>query len=188
MRKRRAYLIAIAVSVIILLGVAWGCYTYTERGYAPVYPNNIVSTSRTISQNELRAFLKTWHRYRQEGMDKLGFTELSLVTNSSPAQANPDLARWLERKGWDADRFFYIEERIRAIISTIKRDEQIAKNQKLMLQQAKAGGSSELSTALLKNAEAQNQKINIEKITSAERAMIKPQMQDIISLLKGEPN
>lgn len=185
MRRRRAYLIAVLVSVIILLGVSWGCYTYTERGYAPVYPNNVVSTSETISQNELRAFLKTWHRYHREGIDKLGFTELSLVTDSTAAEANPDVARWLERKGWNADRFFYVEGRIRAIISTIKKDEQIEQNRRLMLQQAQSAGDSELSRTLLKSAEEQNRKFNVEKITPQERAMIRPQMDDIIALLKG---
>lgn len=188
MRRRRAYLFAVAVSVIILLCAAIGCYIYTERGYAPIYPENKVSTSASISQNELRAFLKTWHRYRQEGIDKIGFTDLSLVTDSSPAEANPYVARWLERKGWNADRFFYVEGRVRVILTTIKKDELIERNRQLMLQQAQAGGNSELVAALKKNAEAQSQKFNVEKITLAERAMIKPQMEEIINLLIGEIN
>lgn len=186
MKLSRAQIAAVLVSAIIIFAISWKCCHYTETGYAPSYPDNIVSVSKEISADELNAFLKTLRRYRQEKIDELGFADISMVGGASLAEANPVVARWLRRKGWNAERFFYIENRVRTIVATISRDEEIAGNRRLMLEQAQMLENKELAEALLKNAEEQNKKFNIERISDSEYKLVKPRIEEINILLDGQ--
>lgn len=186
--NKKIGIVVTASALCILLIAAYGAYTYTEKGYAPVYNNGVVSDSEDISSEELRAFLKTWHQYLIDGIDKVGYSQISQTTNASAKEANPQVARWLSRKGWNPDRFYYVETRIRAIISTIKKDEFILKNNEMILAQAKNSNDADVSGSLIKYANEQYKKLNIEKITPAERAMVTAQFDEIIDLLKGFSN
>lgn len=185
MKLSQAQIAAVLVSVVIIYAVSWRCYRYTEQGYAPAYPNNVVSASVEISADELKAFLKTLRRYRQEKMEKLGFADISMVGGASLAEANPEVSRWLQRKGWNAERFFYIESRVRTILATISRDEEIAKNRRLMLEQAQTLENKELAEVLLKNVEEQSKKFNIERISAAEYKQVQSQADEINVLLES---
>ena len=133
----------------------------------------------------MRAFLKTWNRYLAEGMDKVGYAQVSMTASSSLKEANPRVTAWLERKRWNADRFFYIEARLRAIVSTIKKDEFIVRNNKMILEQAKNSNDADVSESLIKYADEQYKKLNVEKISAAERAMVTAQFDEIVNLLQG---
>lgn len=185
LNKNQRIILLLALGVVfITLGYFWYCHT--EKGYAPLYPNNIVSQSTEISKNELAAFLKTWPEYKQAGLDKVG---LSQYAQSDAEMASPKTSRWLRRKGWDVKRFYYIEQRVRAIISTIKKDDFILKNNQMIMAQAQGSGNSDVTGALLKLAQSEYKKLNIEKITPQERAMVTPQIDEIINVLQGsQPN
>ena len=185
MNLSRAQIAAVLVSVIVIFAISWKCYHYTEQGYAPAYPENIVSSSLEISADELKAFLKTIRRYRQEKINELEVSDLAMSAEASLSEANPEVARWLRRKGWNAERFFYIENRVRTILATIARDKEIAKNRRLMLEQAQLMEDKELAEVLLKNAEEQNKKFNIERISADEYQMILPQKEEISALLEN---
>lgn len=183
--KKKLYIVTAAVACLILLFAAYAAYTYTEDGFAPAYPNDVVSQSKEISAEELRAFLKTWNLYLAEGMDKVGYAQVSMTASSSLKEANPRVTAWLERKRWNADRFFYIEVRLRAIVSTIKKDEFIVRNNKMILEQAKNSNDADVSESLIKYADEQYKKLNVEKISAAERAMVTAQFDEIVNLLQG---
>lgn len=182
MLRRYKHIAISSLFIAILLVVLLLYYRHAYKGYAPVYPNNIVPNTTEIIPLELEAFIKTTRRYKKEGLTHLGLTELSLVTDSSMSDANPNISRWLERKGWNAERFFHIGSRIRVIISTIKKDKDITNTRQLLLEQAKAEKNSNLSKILLQEAEKQQQSLNIEKITDRERKMISSHMDEIIAL------
>lgn len=181
--KKKLYIAIAAVSVVILLYAAYAAYTYKEDGFAPNYPNNIVSKSKEISAEELRAFLKTWDFYIADGIDKKMTGPISMTASSSLKETNPEVSSWLERKKWDVDRFFYIETRLRTIISTIKKDEFIIKNNNMILEQAKNLSDADVSESLIKYADEQYKKLNVEQISAAERAMVTSQFDEIIKLL-----
>lgn len=185
--NKKIGIVVTASAVCILLIAAYGAYSYIEKGYAPVYANDVVSNSTTISSEELRAFLKTWNKYLDDEMDQVGYTQISQTTDASAKEANPQTASWLERKGWSPDRFYYVEARLRAIISTIKKDEFIIKNNEMILAQAKNSNDVEVSESLIKYADEQYKKINVEQISPPERAMVTAQFDEIIALLKGIP-
>lgn len=177
----------IVVAALMLAG--YYIYTYQDKSYAPVYPMGVaVSTSPEISASELRAFLKTWHKYLEDGMDKVGYAQLSMSVQGRADKVNPRVARWLERKGWNADRFFYVEQRLRAVIATIHRDKRIARNNQMIKKRLKNIADQNLAAALTRLAENEVKKINVEQITPAERHMVEPQMDDITAILKGEIN
>lgn len=175
--------------VVALMFVGWYIFTYQDKSYAPVYPLGVeVSTSPEISASELRAFLKTWHKYLEDGMDKVGYSQLSLSSKHSAAEITPKVARWLKRKGWNPDRFFYVEQRLRAIITTIKRDERIVKTNMMIKKRLKNEDNGNLATALSRLSENESKKLNVEQITEAERRLVAPELEEVIILLKGSGN
>lgn len=175
--------------VAALIFVGWHIFTYQDKSYAPVYPLGVeVSTSPEISTSELRAFLKTWHKYLEDGMDKVGYSQLSLSSKNSATEINPKVARWLKRKGWNPDRFFYVEQRLRAIIATIKRDERIVKTNMMIKKRLKNEDNGNLATALSRLSENESKKLNVEQITEVERRLVAPELEEVIIILKGSEN
>lgn len=174
-----------SIVVVALIFVGWHVITYQDKSYAPVYPLGIkVSTSPEISAAELRAFLKTWHKYQEDGMDKVGYRQFSMTAQNSAAKVNPRVARWLDRKGWNPDRFFYVEQRLLAILATIRRDEKIAHNNQMIKERLKTMKDKNLAAALQRLAANEAKKINVEQISPAERHMVETQMDDIMAILK----
>ena len=55
-----------------------------------------------------------------------------------------------------------------------------------MLEQAQMLENKELAEALLRNAEEQNKKFNIERISDSEYKLVKPRIEEINILLDGQ--
>lgn len=174
-------------AVVMLMFSGYYFNTYRDMSYAPVYPVGVeVSTSPEISASELRAFLKTWNKYCRDGMDKVGSRQLSMAAQDSADEMNPEISRWLERKGWNVARFFYVEERLRAIVATIYRDRKIDRNRQMIKERLRNVKDPRLAAALKRFAENEAKKINVEQISPAERYMVEPQLEDIMAILKNE--
>ncbi len=172
------------IAIAILLGI--GIIQARKKLYAPTYPQNKVSQSVEISQEELRAFLNTVIKYKQENADKDLSSDLSFSTASSLAEENKFLASWVEEHGWNAKRFFYIETRVRTIISTILKDRAIEARKDLMNESAETTKSASLAVMMQEEAKAQQKNLNIEQISKAEREMIAPQLKEIAELIGQE--
>ena len=181
--EAKIYIIFFSV-IVILLGI--GIMQARKKLYAPTYPQNKVSQSVEISQEELRAFLSTVIKYKQENPKKILSSDLSFSTASSLAEENKFLASWVEEHGWDAKRFFYIETRVRIIISTILKDRAIEARKDLMNESAEGIDNQSLSSVIREEAKAQQKNLNIEQISKAERAMIEPQLKEIAKLIDQE--
>ena len=84
-----------------------------------------------ITENELNSFIKLYPQYKELGFDN-GFTISYQTTNPS---------KWLDWKSkiwfvyhqWDADRFFYVQQRISALLFTLN----IRRNAKALIKQLK---------------------------------------------------
>lgn len=186
MEKKKLYIIAIICVLFFSLEAKF--LDMKETSYAPRYPNNIVSTSANITPEELRAFLKTWIKYCEEYEQCMHLPNISYDTKDISNQMDKSLKKWLENYGWDVNRFVYIDSRLRVIMSTIRRDEDILKKQQLMKEGAQNSTNKIVAETLRREAFFQNKSLNIEKITNEERNMVAPQQEEILKLLNGEYN
>lgn len=172
---------------LILIWIA-GSYMYrtSHVRYAPLYPKNEISASSQISEEELRAFLLTWIKYCQKNKECPHLPELSFDTADGKQQLDKNFSNWLERHGWNVNRFIYIESRLRTIILTIQKDKDILKRQRLMREGAQNTKDSALAATLNQAAEMQDAILNIEKISKAERYMVEPQLESVKNILQGK--
>ena len=169
----------IFVLVIIILAILYAIYYMVFPNYAPKYPSGIIPNSQQISEEEVRAFITTMNKYQQEHQDEISIRNLSLSLSESLTETEPQMTAWLERRGWNAERFFYILSRARIIVSTIKKDEKIMQKQQLIKEAAQAATDPQMKMILKEEAQTQPQSLNVEKISRMERKMIEPYMEEL---------
>lgn len=150
---------------------------------APYAKGENVDVFAPLSAREVNAFIGTWQKYMREGKD----AEVLRARNSGEeisCQDSPHLIRWLERRGWNPDRFFYIEERLRVIVVTIMRDEQILKRHKVIVERMSVESNRNILIGLKRVADRELQRLNIEHISSSERQLVEPRLKEISSLFE----
>lgn len=138
-----------------------------------------------ITVPEMKAFLETWSRFLQKDIGKYGVQQVSL-TGAKPSEGfSPYLVRWLKKEGWNADRFFYVEQRLKAIVKTALLAENIDSNKKILEQRRREGKDGTVSN-IMKIIEAQEKQFNTEKVTPQELDMVKGTLYQINAILEGK--
>jgi len=131
-----------------------------------------------ITDREVNAFLELWPVFLQTNAARKAVAQLSLANGKASEVLSAPLKRWFEVKGWDVDRFFYIEQRLRAIIKTEMLLTNIQSNKKLM----DKGKDENLKNIVTE----QERRINTEKITPEELEMIRPVLYKVNKILENE--
>jgi hypothetical protein len=113
---------ALPVRVIVWCMAAVAIYQVVStplRTSHPVDPYDRCEPQRltqAVSEQEFTAFLKTWNRYIDSGM----YEKASLGNEDTlpdPSLRLPWIVRfWLFKNCWDADRFYYVNQRLRQAV------------------------------------------------------------------------
>lgn len=184
--KKYGY-IFFAVLLLVAVFAIYMSFFEEKENYAPQYTNGQIPASAQISAEELRAFLKTWIKYEEESGHKPQMPELSYDTTDGMSQIDADFSEWLVEHGWNVNRFVYIDNRLRVIMTTILRDNAIKEKQRLMRAGAENTDNKAIAETLRRAADSQQQNLNIEKISAAERHFVEPQLEALVKLLQTKP-
>ena len=176
----------IILSFAVLILAAWFVFGGEETAEKSSAAAEQAENTGQISAEELRMFLKTWIDYCQQEDHCPQIPELSYDTADAQSRLDTNLAVWLRQRGWNLNRFVYVESRLRVIIATIWRDREILKRQQLMREGAQNVDNAQMAETVRQASERQNQALNIEKISPAERQMVEPQLEAIVKLLDGQ--
>lgn len=172
---------ALLIVLIVLFGVA-RCFSGSGGEWlAPYAEGEDVPVSAPLSAQDINAFIDTWKKYSQENADKDALKARNQSIEISP-EDDPALSAWLTSRGWKPARFFYIEERLRAILATISRDEQILRRHKMILDRMAVEADKTIVIALKRVADRELQRLNIERISSHERQLAEPRLPEIRNL------
>lgn len=72
-----------------------------------------------LSEEEVASFIPTWKAFNEKFGEEVNLSELSL-SNKLPSETIPYSAgMWLKSKGWRANRYFYVEQRVYDIMHHI---------------------------------------------------------------------
>ena len=136
----------------------------------------------TLTADEVNSFLAVWSDFIRKDMGKYELQQVSLA-NGKPAEVYPPyMRRWFVNQGWNIDRFFYVEQRLKAAVKTVFILDTIDSNRELMRQvSSDANTVQNLQTVIAR----QERQINAERITSQEVAMIRPYAYKINAILEG---
>lgn len=135
-----------------------------------------------ITPEEMEAFLPTWSKYAHSKISKNNFRQISL----SDKTASKKLEKWLYKRGWKVDRFFYVEQRLAAIIKSIYLQKHSEDTIKIFREQLKTETNPQIADNIQKMIASQEQISNIEGVSAAEIAMVSPRLEEIERILEGE--
>lgn len=156
-----------------------------------------VVSSTELSRDEINSFLYLWSDYLSQNISPVGRDVL--FDNVQPEERlSPAAREWLVNQGWKPARFFYVQQRLRTILQTLKNME-MAENAIVGLQRQLADiqalrpdGDKNADPAVLslqKNIQemiaTQEARINIEQISAGELEAVRPYRQVYEAILDG---
>ena len=139
-----------------------------------------------ITYPETVSFLQLWSEFMQKDISRYGLLQISL-TNTIPSEGfSPQLVRWLKNEGWDADRFFYVEQRLKAAVKTAYLKENLKTNRNILQHMSKHGPDKINYENMLEIVESQEQQLNVEKVRPEELILVSQDLYTIKDVLDGK--
>lgn len=183
--QRKQSIIKIIIIFLFIFGAIKWC-TYSKEKNAINYAAIPNPTTKEISRQELMAFLPVWSDYMQQNISELEKHPVSLASGAPEENLSAEAKEWLLRRLWYPKRFFYVEQRLRAILKTIEYQEQskdliesLTKQYQTLetIQAQNITPDPQLTSQMsgIQNMiEEQQRKQNVEQITPEEIKMIEP--------------
>ena len=166
------------------------CLTFCIISY-PLYKVERVKivndpeANKVISFDEMNSFLEVWSQYYFNDVSNVGLSSLSLATDGR-AEENmpPQVSRWLERRNWKIDRFFYVETRLKSIVNVLYLQEYIKSNIG-MLSTLENDVNSEIFDTLSALITRQKKQIKAIHVSNQELEMVRPNFHVVREVLEG---
>lgn len=140
----------------------------------PPQPNEV------LTAHEVDNFLALWSEFLQTSMSR-NLPQMSLSSGVPSQILSGTALRWFAGHGWNVDRFFYVEQRLRAAVKTAQLMQHLEANRKL---------SHTINDQNYRNMEQiiseQERKINAEKLTVDELALVSGNLYQINAILDGK--
>lgn len=150
-----------------------------------------------ISRDEINSFLYIWSDYLSQNISPVG-RNVSFDNVQPEERLSPAAREWLINQGWKPARFFYVQQRLRTILQTLKNTETVEntiaglRRQLADIQAARPEGDKNADSAVLslqKNIQEmismQEARINIEQISAGELEAVRPYRQVYEAILDG---
>lgn len=140
-----------------------------------------------VSFREMDDFLRLWSIYLRKNFTQSNVNQISMTQGRASEVASPRLKRWLWTQGWNVDRFFYVEDRLRSIVKTAFYRANIRANKQILKQKTVAGhyyGDAGSLAKIIKNQESTQ--ADNEKITDKEVEMVSANLDKIVNILEGK--
>lgn len=153
-------------------------------GDAGKLKNALRFSTETVSHNEMNNFLLVWSKYLRSDASKIGARQLSLTTGLASEKFPIKTINWLAKEGWNADRFFYVEQRMKAIVKSAFLQEHIKSTINTLQSQA-SGSADSYGRNAQQMIDEQRQRLNVEKISQDELNMVTPNLILISDILDG---
>ncbi len=132
-----------------------------------------------LSLDELNAFLNVWSEFIRKDIGGYGSRQLSLSSRGAEDGFPPQLVRWLRRQGWNVERFFYNEQKIRELLNAAALENNLNANRLLS---KKMGGNENLKN-IIRNQEEQ---LGLIKVNPKELALIKANLYQVNLIMDGK--
>lgn len=138
-----------------------------------------------VSHEELKAFLKIWPQYLEKMYHSQARHQISLYSSKASDALPWHIRFWLFQNCWEADRFYYVEQRLHEILQTSflhKHTRDVVDIlQKLM------GEETDPATiaAYEQLIDIQKKIVEVEKISPEELEMVEGRETKIENILKG---
>lgn len=179
----KRYLILILAFLLVVKVFSCHLVESDTKGVSEDCP--AVSHSREISKYEFDKFLETWSLYMREGYAQKVSDKISLA-EGLPSENLPWILRyWLQRRCWDTDRFYYVEQRVRAVLSTSYLQKHTSEVAAILENQAENEDDEAKKEAYQDMLAIQSKIANVEGVSESELSFVKGREELIEQVLSG---
>lgn len=145
-----------------------------------------LSSATEISLMEANAFLAVWSEYMAEGLNNDISDKVSLISGELKTALPWKVNFWLNRHCWTAERFYYVEQRLRAIIRTLYLREHTQVVKEILSVQMKNEIDENKKASYQSMIDMQDAIANVEVVSEAELQIVRGREQLIENVLNGK--
>ncbi len=145
-----------------------------------------INQPKTIGNIEMQRFLQTWSEYLESKASRKGISQLSLSTKEASEALPSATVEWLKERGWNANRFFYVEQRLKAVVRSAFFQYHSQKMTEILDAQLKGENDKVITDNIKSLIDLQSKNMNIEKVTRAEIELVTPNIILIRDILNGK--
>lgn len=177
MHLRLTYLLAV---LALISGVGYWYYKNTVGKEVPVVVD--VVSPDIVSPEEMDAFLQVWSEYMHDKISRQSSRQISLSTK----EPSSELVKWLNKRGWDVERFFFVEQRLASVVKSAFLKKHSVDTIKVLEIQLAAEKDPQIRANIENVIKSQQQLMNVEKVSDGEINMVLPDLNNISEILEGK--
>ena len=153
-----------------------------KKSYLP----EILSKDSVVTFEEMEKFLMVWSVFLEKGLDKNDGVKIDF-RDKKPSKVFPiSTLDWLKRQGWDPDRFFEVEQRLRAITTYASRKKGSDSIVKTLEYQLSQTTDPEMAKNLMAMIDEQVDMYKDTEVSPSEVRMVMPNLEAVQKILDGE--
>lgn len=179
----KRYLILFLAFLLVLKVFSCRLVDYETEGFKKQCPS--LSTLIVVTESEMDAFLPLWQEYVKSGMSKEVSDKVSLMSGDFAEKLPLRVKVWFNKNCWTPERFFYVEQRLQAILRTIYLQQHTNEVKKVLLEQINHE-TDENKIKMYQDMIAMQDKISgIEGVTTSETEMVMKRQKQIETILNS---
>lgn len=180
-------ILIIAVLAVVFITIPY--YNHKKEMLKRSLLPELLSKENVVTFDEMNRFLETWStfitkKYHLDGKEKIDYH----IDNPRKAFPHSTL-KWIESQGWDVDRFFEIEKRLRAITvyaTRKKGSDKIIRSLENQLAQTTDPEMTRNIMAMIDEQSAMYKDTKDVKFSDSEVRMVMPNLEIVKDILDGK--
>lgn len=180
----KRYLILFLAALLIIKVLSFKLVDYTT----PTFKKQCdpMQTEEFLTAYELDAFLPVWSEYLSSGEKDKVSDKISLLSGNISENLPLDVKIWFSRHCWEPERFFYVEQRLQAIVNTVRLKKHTDGVKQVLSELLQSEKNDEKLAEYKAMAEIQDKIANIENVTEDEIALVKGKENLFEDVLSGK--
>lgn len=178
----KRYLILLAAAILLIKVFSCNLVNYQTTLNDKCPP---MAQTEILSQTEIDKFLELWPLYLQQGLQREISDKISLMSGNIAEQIPWKVNFWLNKHCWTAERFYYVEQRLRSIIRTSRLKQHTDAVKAVLSEQLKTETDEAKAASYQNMLDLQDKIYNIENVDEAELIMLHGREEKIEKILNG---
>lgn len=179
----KKYLILLLAFLLVLKVFSCRLVDYETEGFKKQCPS--VSTLVVVTDNEVEAFLPLWQEYIKSGMSKEVSDKISLISGDFAEKLPLRIQVWLNKHCWTPERFFYVEQRLQAILRTLYLQQHTSAVKQVLTEQMENETDEDKVKMYQDMIVIQDKISGIEGVTSSEISLVQKRQKQIENILNS---
>ena len=145
-----------------------------------------MASSTEITAPELEEFLPLWSAYVADGLNDMVSDKISLLSGDLESALPWQVNFWLHKRCWTADRFYYVEQRLRSIIHALYLREHTRAVKEILTERLEGETDEIKKTSYQNMIDMQDAIAVVEAVSDEELQAVRGRENEIEEVLNGK--